>query len=43
MSNDNNNNADKNVEGILYPLRRVIYGIWIYDLWDVGAALYQLS
>ena len=43
MSTDNNNNADKNVEGILDPLRTVIYGIWIHDLWDAGAALYQLS
>ena len=43
MSTDNNNNADKNIEGILDPLGTVIYGIWIHDLWDVGVALYQLS
>ena len=40
---DNNNNADKNIEGILDPLGTVIYGIWIHDLWDAGVALYQLS
>ena len=43
MSTDNNNNADKNIEGILDPLGTVIYGIWIHDLWDAGVALYQLS
>ena len=40
---DNNNNANTNLEAILDPLWTVIYGNWIHDLYDIGAALYQLS
>ena len=40
---DDNNNADTNIEAILDPLWTVIYGNWMHDLCDTGAALYQLS
>ena len=40
---DNNNNANTNLEAILDPLWTVIYGNWIHDRCDTGAALYQVS
>ena len=36
---DDNNNADTNIGAVLDLLWTVIYGIWIHDLCDTGAAL----
>ena len=40
---DDNNNANTDIEAILDPLWKVLYGNWIHDLCDTGAAVYQLN